>query len=141
MLLHSHLLAVKPFRPAPSTGENIGEIAVKWAIQVLQQFGLEEKDVAGVVSNTGSQFGSGVSRTFEWDSCILHLLDRATVDGTGLSFAKKDSKNLQCRKLVEDMKTVIETLNKLEISEVSLVGNRYTLVDLLEGGKTVRNFT
>lgn len=112
MILMTHLLAVKLFRPDPSLGKITGTVVMKWIRQVLAQHGLREKDIAGAVTDAGADVSTGVGRAFQREWCSPHMLNRVTVDGTGMSNSRRDSKNPECRDLLEASKKVIERFNR-----------------------------
>lgn len=93
--LRTHLLAVKLFRPASElVGKVTSKLATKWVKQVLRQFRPTEEDIAGAVTDAGTNVVSGVGWAFNWKWCIPHLLNRITTDGSGMALTKKLSKNL-----------------------------------------------
>lgn len=117
--LRTHLLAVKLYRPAPELEKSVtGDIVMKWVKQVLRQFHLGNEDIAGAVTDARKDVRSGVGSTFEWEWCIPHLLNRVAADGSGMALTKKQSKNLECRALVEEMKRVHEDFNTSTASKV-----------------------
>lgn len=119
--LRTHLLAVKEICPDVSVDKKItGEAVMKWTRQVLHQFGLQEKDIAGVVTDAGGVVGGGVASTLQWEWSVPHMLNRVTTDGTGMSLAKETSKNLPCRELLVQMETIVELFNKSELDKVGL---------------------
>ncbi|CAM9374719.1 unnamed protein product [Choristocarpus tenellus] len=100
MIHHTFLLAVKLLRPSPSLGKEVlGQLVLKWVVQVLGQFSLSLEDIVGVVTNSSLSIKSafdnhkGVMR----EGCIAHLLAQVTREGTGMSMKMSDSKNLECR--------------------------------------------
>lgn len=112
MVLRSSLLAVKLFRPSPTLGKVGGEVVMKWVRQVLAQHGLDPGKFAGAVSDAGSDVKTGVGKVFPREWCLPHMLNRATIDGTGMSNQARNTKNLECRKLVMDVKQVVEHANR-----------------------------
>ncbi|CAM9362719.1 unnamed protein product, partial [Sphacelaria rigidula] len=70
------------------------------------------EDIAGAVTDAGSDVRSGVVSAWSWEWCFAHLLNRATIDATGMSPAKDPSKNPQCRELLELIKGMVEHFNK-----------------------------
>ena len=81
--LRTHLLAVKLFRPDPSLGKITGEVVMKWLRQVLAQHGARE-NIAGAVTDAGSDISTGVGRHFKPEWCFPPILNRVTIDGTGM---------------------------------------------------------
>lgn len=114
MQVKSHLLAVKLFRPPPS----MGEVVLKWFRQVLGQFGLTLNNLAGAVTDAGSDVKGGVGTVCGWEWCIPHLLNRVATDGAGMSQAVNKSKNVLCRGLIDPMKKVVEHCNKSPAAKV-----------------------
>lgn len=109
------LLAVKQYKPAPTmAGENIGELVRVWAEQVLIEFGLDWHVVAGAVTDSVSDvkfaFGNipGVLR----EGCISHMLNRATIDGFGMSSSAVKSKNTLARQGIVQVQKVAEHMDK-----------------------------
>eukprot|EP00904_Undaria_pinnatifida_P011834 jgi/Undpi1/7781/HiC_scaffold_23.g10254.m1 len=111
-IVQTMLLAVKHFRPAPSLGKVTGQVVMLWVRQVLAQNGLHEKDIAGAVTDAGSDVRTGVGEAFDREWCIPHMSNRATIDGTGMSQTKETPKNLLCRCLLELCKKVVEMANR-----------------------------
>ncbi|CAM9908053.1 unnamed protein product, partial [Sphacelaria rigidula] len=100
----THLLALKRFRPHGSFDKHGGDVVFRWIIQVLAQHGIRHEDIAGAVADAVSDVRSGVVLAWSWEWCFAHLLNRATIDATGMSSAKDRSKNVQCREQLELMK-------------------------------------
>lgn len=121
MKVKSHLLAVKLFRPSPLIAKKVtGKVVLKWLRQVLGQFGLTMDDLAGAVTDAGSDVKSGVGSACKWEWCIPHLLNRVTTDGAGMSQAASQSKNPPCRGLMDLCKKVVEHHNKSPAAKVLL---------------------
>lgn len=118
-ILRTHLLAVKLFRPDPQLGKVTGQVVMKWLRQVLAQHGLQDKDIAGAVTDAGADVSTGVGATFDREWCFPHLVNRGLLDGTGMSSSAASSKNLDCRKLLESAKAVIQFFNKSAVSKAS----------------------
>lgn len=112
MVLRSYLLAVKLFRPSSAHGKVGGEVVMKWVKQVLAQHGLRPGDFVGAVSDAGSDVKTGLGQALPREWCLPHMLNRATIDGTGMANNVRHSKNLECRKLVESVKKVVEHANR-----------------------------
>ncbi|CAM9762552.1 unnamed protein product, partial [Sphacelaria rigidula] len=107
-----HLLALKLFRPHRSFDKHGGDVVFKWIIQVLAQHGIRQEDIAGAVTDAGSDVRSGVVSAWFREWCFAHLLNRATIDATGMSPAKDRSKHPQCRELLDLIKGMVEHFNK-----------------------------
>ncbi|CAB1111867.1 unnamed protein product [Ectocarpus sp. CCAP 1310/34] len=120
MILRSYLLAVKLFQPCSALGPTTGTVVMEWVVQVLAQHGLRPSDFAGAVSDAGSDVSSGVVKSFSREWCLPHMLNRATIDGTGLANTTRLSKNLDCRALLEDAMKVIQHFNRSSRDKVSL---------------------
>lgn len=118
----TQLLAVKQFSPGKEVSdERAGECVRLWSDQVLEEWGFGWKHVLGVVTDSDSDvkfaFGNTPGLLREW--CIPHLLNRAIIDGFGLSLSPAKSTNPQCRELCGDMKKDIEHLRKSSKDNVS----------------------
>lgn len=118
MVVRTHLLAVKLFRPDPSFGGITGEVVLKWVRQVLVQHHIGDEDVIGAVTGSGADVRRGVGGVWPWEGCLAHLLNGATIDGTGMSRAKERSKNLLCRELLELIEETVEYFDKSSSDEV-----------------------
>ncbi|CAM9356498.1 unnamed protein product, partial [Sphacelaria rigidula] len=103
----THLLALKLFRPHRCLDKHSGDVVFKWIIQVLAQHGIRHEDIPGAVTDAGSDIRSGVVSAWSWEWCFAHLVNRATIDATGMSPAKDRSKNVQCRELLELIKRMV----------------------------------
>lgn len=116
MMMKSFTLAIKHFRPKSGSGMENGKITgravSKWNAQVLDQHGLRLQDLAGAVSVVGSYASTGIAKACRREWCIPHMINRATVDGTGMSNSPASSKNAECRDLLEKAKKVIEHFDK-----------------------------
>ena len=112
MKVRTHLLAVKLFRPNPDLGRITGEVVMLWLRQVAGQHGVGDENIAAAVTDAGADVRHGVALAYDWEWCLAHLLNRATIDGTGMSAAKAQSKNLKGRGLIEDIKGMVEHFNK-----------------------------
>ena len=88
-----------------------------WANQVLEQFGLKEEHFASATTDGGQDVRTGAWKTWPWLWCVCHLLNRATIDGTGCG---KNSKNEPCKELVDGCKKVARLLNQSARAKVSL---------------------
>ncbi|CAN0307318.1 unnamed protein product, partial [Ectocarpus sp. 13 AM-2016] len=113
-------LAVKLFQPCSALGPTTGTVVVKWVVQVLAQHGLRPSDFAGVVSDAGSDVSSGVGRSFSREWCLTHMLNSATIDGTGMANTTRLSKNLDYRALLEDAKNVIQHFNRSSRDKIAM---------------------
>ncbi|CAN0044929.1 unnamed protein product, partial [Ectocarpus sp. 12 AP-2014] len=120
MILRSYLLTVKLFQPCSALGPTTGTVVMKWVVQVLAQHGLRPSDFAGVVSDAGSDVSSGVGRSFSREWCLPHMLNRATIDGTGMANTTRLSKNLDCRALLEDAKKAIQHFNRSSRDKIAM---------------------
>ncbi len=116
--VETHLLAVKPFRPHPSLGSITGEVVLKWVLQVAAQHGIGTDDVIGAVTDSGGDVGMGVATRWPWEWCLAHLLNRATIDGTGMSLSKEASKNRDCRELLTVITGIVEHFNTCTADKV-----------------------
>lgn len=114
--LHTHLLAVKLFRPSPELGKLTGKVLMLWANQVFEQFGLNKKDFAAATTDGGQDVRTGAGDTWPRLWCICHLLNRATIDGTGCG----TSGNELCKELVDGCKKVAQLMNQSQRAKVSL---------------------
>lgn len=118
----TQLLAVKKYiRGNEVSDERAGECVRLWSGQVLEEWGFDWKDVLGAVTDSGSDvkfaFGHTPGIFREW--CIPHLLNRAIIEGFGLSLSPATSKNPQSRALCGDMKKDIEHMHKSTKDNVS----------------------
>ena len=106
-ILQTHLLAVKLFRPDPTLGGKVtGEIVVKWTRQMLADHGIDEKDIAGAVTDNGSDVASGIGLAFPREWCFPHMINRALIDVTGMNPSGVGSKmNPDCKSLLEQAKS------------------------------------
>lgn len=118
MVLRSYLLALKLFRPSSAHGSHSGEVVMKWVRQVLAQHGLRPEDFAGAVSDAGADVKTGVGRYFSREWCIPHMMNRGTIDALGMADKVRHSKNVECRKLVHEVKKVVEHANRSHKFEV-----------------------
>ncbi|CAB1117218.1 unnamed protein product [Ectocarpus sp. CCAP 1310/34] len=116
MVIKSFMLGVKLFRPKPGVGMDDGKITgrvvLKWNAQVLGQHGLRNENFAGAVSDSGSDVSTGIAKAFRREWCIPHMINRVTIDGTGMSNSPASSKNHLCRDLLEKMKKIIQHFNR-----------------------------
>ena len=83
---------------------------------MLQQLGLSMEHIEGAVTDAVTDIKDALGKTFKWEWCLPHLLNRVTVDATGMSTNKKKSKNPLCRDLVDSLKKVVEHYNKSNAS-------------------------
>ncbi|CAM9198236.1 unnamed protein product [Hapterophycus canaliculatus] len=120
MIMRTFLLAMKLFRPGVILGKVTGGVLMKWCRQVLAQHGLRPTDFAGAVSDAGSDVSAGVGKEFCREWCIPHMLNRATIDGTGMANKRASSKNTECRDLLEDAKKIIEHFNRSSRDKIEL---------------------
>lgn len=65
MILRTHLLVVKLFRPDPSLGKIAGQVVMKCLRQVLAQHGAREKNIAGALTDAETDISSGVGNYFK----------------------------------------------------------------------------
>ena len=124
--MNTHLLALKLFRPPPTFDKHSGDVVFKWLIQILAEHGVREEDIGGAVTDGGTDIRSGVEAAWSWEWCIPHLLNRATVDATGMSPTRDRSKNPDCRDLLEVIKGMVEHFNRSAVDKV----RRYELCAL-----------
>ena len=117
-ILRTHLLAVKLFLPNPSLGKITGAVVLKWLLTVLAQHGVAQKDIAGAVTDAGADVSTGVGRAFDREWCNPHLLNRALLEGTGMTSSAESSPNAACCKLLEEAKKVIQYFNRSTTSKV-----------------------
>jgi len=119
MILQTHLLAVKLFRPDPSLGKITGRVVMKWATQVLAQHGIDKEDIAGAVTDAGADVSTGVGQEFAREWCFPHATNRALVFGTGQSTSRSGALiNPECKTLLGKCKPVIEYFNRSTQSKV-----------------------
>lgn len=112
-ILQTHLLAVKLFRPEPSLGKVTGKIVMKWTLQVLADHGIDEKDIAGAVTDAGADVASGLGQAFAREWCFPHMINRSLIEGTGTSTSRTGSViNPACKALLDAAKSVVEFLNR-----------------------------
>ncbi|CAN0339225.1 unnamed protein product [Laminaria digitata] len=104
---------------------------MKWVRQVLAQHGAREKNIAGAVTDAGSDISTGVGKHFKREWCTPHMLDRATMDGTGMSNSRSTSKNPETRDLLDLLKKVAEHFNRSTGSKIMLENE----VEILSDGK------
>lgn len=90
--------------------------------QVLQLYELKEPDIAGAVTDAGAGVTAGLGQACKWEWCMLNILNRVAVDGTGTALDKTRSKNPLARQLVDDSRRVIKHFNKSDASKIGLVG-------------------
>lgn len=120
--LETSLLAIKEFKPGKEVSDERASTAIRlWTSEVLEENGVGTTDVIGAVCDAGSDikcaFNSIDGLFFEW--CLAHQLNRAIIDGFGLSAAPASSKNPQARSVIFNMKKDVENINKSEPAKVS----------------------
>lgn len=118
----TQLLAAKPYRPGKEvTDDGAGECIRLWAGQALEEWGFGWEHVLGAVMDSGFElefaFGNAPGIFREW--CIPHLLNRAIIDGFGLSLSPATSNNPECRGLCGDMRRDIEHVHESTKGNVS----------------------
>lgn len=117
----THLLAIRPVRPDPAEDRKCtAKVVKKWSLQVLHQFGLKESDIAGAVTDSGTDVKAGLGEAFNWEWCVPHMLNRVTVDGAGTAIDKARSRNPLAREVVDDSRRVIEHFKKSDAAKVGL---------------------
>ena len=90
----------------------VGEVVLKWVLQVLGQFGMRAEDVAGAVTDAGVDVRGAIAAAFPWEWCVPHLLNRVSTEGSGMGGTRQQSKNLPCRELVESMRGAVAVFNR-----------------------------
>lgn len=113
MTMKTCLLAVKLLRPDPSCRSMTSKVLLKWVRQVLAQYGIRDEDVIGAVTDIRDGVRRWMGGMWPWEECLAHLLNGATVDGTGMRGKEEKSKNLPCRKLLG---LIRETVDEFELS-------------------------
>ncbi|CAM9530188.1 unnamed protein product, partial [Sphacelaria rigidula] len=131
MDVKTHLLALKLSRSHRSLDKHGGDVVFQWIIHVLAQHGIRDEDIAGAVTDAGSDVRSGVVSAWSWEWCFDHLLNRATIDATGMSPARDRQKNPQCRELLELIKGMVEHFNKSAVDKIALED----IIDEMSGGE------
>ena len=100
------------------------DLLYDWVKSCLSEFKISERDIFAVVTDSGSDVKrcatheACLNKPWEW--CGPHLLNRALVEGVGYTEDKKDSQNLDGRKLIFEMRN---TIMKIKKSENVKVGN------------------
>lgn len=97
--LQTHLQAIRPVRPNQEVDQ--------WAFQVLQQFGLKESNIAGAVTDAGTDAKAGLGQVLNWEWYVPHMLNCVFVDGAGTAPDRTRSKNPFARQLVDNSRRVI----------------------------------
>lgn len=85
---------------------------------MLAQHGIPDMDIAGAMTDAGSDVRKGAALAWRLEWCIARLLNRATIDGTGMSLAGDRSKNLPYRKLLKLFKKMVEHFKKSAVDKV-----------------------
>lgn len=119
--LETHLLAIKEFKPGEGVSDERASTVVRlWTWQVLEENGLEPSDVIAVVCDGDSDVKCAFNNVdgvfFEW--CICHQLNRAIIEGFGLSAAPAQSKNTEARAVIYNMKKDVDHINQSEPAKV-----------------------
>lgn len=92
---------------------------MKWTRQVLGDHGIEEKHIAGAVTDAGADVSTGVGKAFPREWCFPHMINRALIEGTGMSTSASGSLiNPECKSLLDGAKAVIEFMNRSSSSKV-----------------------
>lgn len=121
--LESCLFAVKEYKPGKEVSDERASAKCRlWTTQVLEENGVEMKDVLGAVCDGGSDIKCAFSNIpgvkYEW--CLPHQLNCALQEGFGLSPAPASSKNPEARSIIFNMKKDVENINKSEPAKVRL---------------------
>lgn len=110
----SFLLAVKQYKPASTlTGEQVGGLVRLWAEQALAEYGLDWTMVAGAVTDGGSDLKfafRNIPGVLE-EGCIAHMLNRATIDGFGMSCSPAKCTNTLARQGIAQVRKVAEHMS------------------------------
>ncbi|CAN0026975.1 unnamed protein product, partial [Ectocarpus sp. 6 AP-2014] len=106
MTMKSFALATKLFRPKPKENQGVLVGAVKkWNEQVLDEHGLRAESFSGAVSGSGPEVSTGITGRFR-------LVNRAAIDGTGISSSPASSKNAECHAMLKKAEKVIQLFNR-----------------------------
>ena len=89
-----------------------------WLRQVLAQHVARETNIAGAVTDAGSDISAGVGRHFKREWCFPHTPNRVSIDGTGMANSRGVSKNTDARDLFDMCKKVVEQFNRSTGSKV-----------------------
>ncbi|CAM9628292.1 unnamed protein product [Ectocarpus sp. 4 AP-2014] len=113
MIMKSFALATKLFRPKPTENRGVlGGAVKKWNEQVLDEHGLRAESFSGAVSGSGLEVSTGITGRFRRELSIPHLVNRAAIDGTGMSSSPASSKNAECRAMLKKAEKVIQLFNR-----------------------------
>lgn len=112
-------LATKLFRPKPKEDRRVlGGAVKKWNEQVLDEHGLRAESFSGAVSGSGPEVSTGITGRFRRELSIPHLVNRAAIDGTGMSSSPASSKNAECRAMLKKAEKVIQLFNRSKEDKV-----------------------
>ena len=114
MAVKTYLLAVEQFRQYPSSRRITSEEVSKWVGKVLAQHDIGDEDVIGTVTDARADVRCLVGGIEPWEECLAHLLNSATMDGTGMSEVMEGSKNPLCRELLELVEKTVEHKETVE---------------------------
>ena len=82
--VHTSLLAVKLFRPAPELSDEsrLSEVLLIWVREVLAEYDLADSDLFSTVTDAGSDVRRLCVKvmTASWEWCIPHMLNTALVE-------------------------------------------------------------
>ena len=76
------------------------------------QHGVGDDNIAAAATDAGADVPRGVALAYDWEWCLAPLVNRATINGTGNSAAKAQSKNPNGHGLSEDIQGMVEHFNK-----------------------------
>ena len=120
----SFLLAVKQYKPEPNlTAETVGSLVQVWAEQALVEYGLDWTMVTGAVTDGGSKLKFAFRNIpgVLGEGCISHMLDRATLDGFGMSSSPAKSKNTLARQSIVQVRKVAEHMSSCKPKSTTAV--------------------
>lgn len=122
--LETALLAVKEFKPGRDVSdERAATVSRLWTYEVLEENGFEARRCHWRRVRRWLRHQVRLQQPFNVDNilfewCLAHQLNRAIIDGFGLSAAPASSKNPQARAVIFNMKKDVERINKSEPAKV-----------------------
>ncbi len=114
-------LAVRAYNPTAKQMEGekkASELLMDWCKLILQEYNIHpEKHILTSCSDSGSDVKRALEVVFpthrEW--CVSHLTHLALADAFGSSVDPSKTKNADIRRVLNDCRKVIETVNKSKV--------------------------
>lgn len=119
---HSYMVACRIYNPSSDlrVTNAASTLLHDWTLDCLAEVGVERQHLFAATSDAGSDVKCCLTERFSlpWEWCGPHMLNRAAEESYGYTDKVENSKNLEARKNIQDVRAMVTSVRQSPILKV-----------------------